>query len=53
MSSKEFITYARENKYQIIASSLDKESVDIKNLKVKGKYILVIGNEGQGISEAY
>ncbi|MCH3976193.1 MAG: RNA methyltransferase [Bacilli bacterium] len=51
MSSTDFIAYAKENKYQIIASSLEKDSGDIKNLKVEEKYILVIGSEGQGISE--
>lgn len=51
MSSTDFIAYAKENKYQIIASSLEKDSGDIKNLKVEDKYILVIGSEGQGISE--
>lgn len=53
MSSTDFIAYAKENKYQIIASSLEKDSGDIKNLKVEDKYILVIGSEGQGISEEY
>lgn len=36
--------------YQIIATSLKEDSTYLKNLKVKDKYALILGNEGKGIS---
>lgn len=41
----------KRNGYQIIAAELDKNAVMIKKYKPNNKYVLVLGNEGQGLSK--
>lgn len=47
----EFIEFLKKEKYDIISTFLDKDSIDINYIKPNDKYCLVFGNEGQGISK--
>ena len=38
--------------YQIIVSCLDKDSIDLEDLKIKDKFVLVIGNEAHGVKSS-
>lgn len=49
-NSSDELKKLQEKKYQIIATSLDKDSMNIKDLCVQNDYItVVLGNEGHGI----
>lgn len=40
-----------KDSYQIIVSTLKEESIDVKDVKLEEKYVLVLGNEAHGVSK--
>ena len=40
-----------KGEYQIIVSALHEKSIDIKDVKPNGKFVLVLGNEAHGVSK--
>ena len=51
LSTAEFITFAKANNYSIIMADMEGDNIFDKDLILPEKYALVIGNEGQGVSE--
>lgn len=49
-SYTELLKRLREEKYQIVALEQSEKSVDYKNFKIKGKTVLILGNEVSGVS---
>ncbi len=47
----EKLLFLKEYKYDIIVTVLDKQSIDYREYKPSQNYVLVLGNEGQGISD--
>jgi len=45
-----FISTLKNNNYDIIATCLMNESIDLEDLTIEKKHCLVFGNEGQGVS---
>lgn len=45
------LSYFKENGLPVIATTLSKQSVDYKEVPDMSDFVLVMGNEGQGISE--
>ena len=50
LETKDFLLLAKEKKVPILATTLSSNSVTYKKIKEKENFILVMGNEGQGIS---
>ena len=40
-----------KNSHEIIVSTLDKDSVNLDEVKVPNKFVLVLGNESHGVSK--
>lgn len=51
LGTSELIDLAQKNELPILASSLSKKSVNYKEVNSSSSFILVVGNEGKGISE--
>lgn len=51
MSMAELLTHLQENQVQVLATTLSSQSVDYKEVKPAASFAIVMGNEGQGISE--
>lgn len=49
--SKAVIEYFRRNGYKIVAGALTKDAVDFYCADLFGKTLIIIGNEGNGVSE--
>ncbi|HEL2057707.1 TPA: RNA methyltransferase [Streptococcus suis] len=47
----EILKFLRQNQVEILATTLSSQSVDYKQVQPQGSFALVMGNEGQGISE--
>ncbi len=45
------IEYFKRNGYKIVAGALSEESVDFYEADLKGKVMIIIGNEGNGITD--
>ncbi|HFH9837514.1 TPA: TrmH family RNA methyltransferase [Streptococcus suis] len=45
------LTHLQENQVQVLATTLSSQSVDYKEVKPAASFAVVMGNEGQGISE--
>ena len=50
-ASEHVIEYFKRNGYKIVAGALCEESVDFYEADLKGKVLIVIGNEGNGITD--
>lgn len=50
LTYEEFINFCNANSYTIVLADMGKQSVFDKNLNLPEKYALVIGNEGNGVS---
>ena len=48
---KELLALLKANHIPILASTLSKDSIDYKQVKIPASFALVMGNEGQGISD--
>lgn len=49
---KDTLSFLQEhNDYQIIATALTSDAIDYSNLEIFSKYIVIFGNEGQGITK--
>ncbi|HFI0256849.1 TPA: TrmH family RNA methyltransferase [Streptococcus suis] len=51
MPIAELLTHLQENQVQVLATTLSSQSVDYKEVKPAASFAIVMGNEGQGISE--
>ncbi|MBY5022203.1 RNA methyltransferase [Streptococcus suis] len=51
MPIAEILTHLQENQVQVLATTLSSQSVDYKEVKPAASFAIVMGNEGQGISE--
>ena len=51
LETAEFIQRMKEAQIPILASTLSPDSLDYRKTKVGGSFALVLGNEGQGISQ--
>lgn len=51
VSRGEMLALARKNKLQLLASTLSEDSVDYQRVEKNEHFVLVVGNEGQGISQ--
>ena len=51
MPMAELLTHLQENQVQVLATTLSSQSVDYKEVKPATSFAIVMGNEGQGISE--
>ncbi|WP_196757397.1 TrmH family RNA methyltransferase, partial [Streptococcus sanguinis] len=51
VSREDMLALARQNDLQILASTLSEDSVDYQKVKKHEDFLLVMGNEGQGISQ--
>ena len=51
VSREEMLALARKNKLQLLASTLSEDSVDYQRVEKNEHFVLVVGNEGQGISQ--
>ena len=48
---KELLALLKTNHIPILASTLSKDSIDYRQVKIPASFALVMGNEGQGISD--
>ena len=51
VSREDMLTLARQNDLQILASTLSEDSLDYQKVEKHENFLLVMGNEGQGISQ--
>lgn len=51
VSREDMLTLARQNDLQILASTLSEDSLDYQKVEKNENFLLVMGNEGQGISQ--
>ena len=51
VNTNEAIAYFKKNGYKIAAGALTEESENLFTANLKGKYVLIIGNEANGVSE--
>ena len=51
VSREDMLALARQNDLQILASTLSEDSVDYQKVEKNEAFLLVMGNEGQGISQ--
>ena len=51
LSREDMLTLARQNDLQILASTLSEDSLDYQKVEKNENFLLVMGNEGQGISQ--
>lgn len=51
MSISSILTALKSNQIEILATTLSSQSVDYKEITLKPSFALVMGNEGQGISD--
>ena len=49
--SEQVVEYFKKNGYKIVAGALSKESVDFYEADLTGKVLIIIGNEGNGITD--
>ena len=49
--AKYFVDFCKKHDLTVLATTLSEVSVDYKAVKTDGNFALVMGNEGQGISE--
>lgn len=50
MNQQEFLDYIKAEKYKLITTALEDDSIDYRKLKVSNKNCIVFGNEGNGVS---
>ena len=51
VSREDMLTLARQSDLQILASTLSEDSLDYQKVGKNENFLLVMGNEGQGISQ--
>ncbi len=51
VDSEQAVEYFKKNGYKIVAGALCEESVDFYEADLMGKVLIIIGNEGNGITE--
>ena len=51
ISAKEAVEIFSENGYTIVAGALQENSIDLYDANLKGKHLIIIGNEGNGVTK--